>query len=65
MSDGHLHDVCCVHENATLCRRDTCQVTRPCASFQMPLFTAFCDSLGVYANTLGSSCVVSMNMPAT
>src|SRR5580765_2699372 len=59
MSDGHLHDVCCDHENANLWSLFACHVTRPSPSFQVPLLIALRDRSGVYVQTFGSSCVVS------
>src|SRR5438045_2763648 len=59
ISDGHLHDVCCDHENANLWSREACHVTRPCPSFHVPLLIALRVRSGVYAQTFGSSCVVS------
>jgi hypothetical protein len=47
MSDGHLHDVCCDHEKASLLMRFACHVTRPYASFHAPLLIALRFGSGV------------------
>src|SRR3954464_11133663 len=53
ISDGHLQEVCCAHENATLCTRETCHVARRWRSFQIPLLTALRTRRRVYPSPVG------------